>query len=140
MRYLVCSILVLFLGTANAEIYKWQNAAGQIGYGNVPPKGNTSVIEFIPKKTNTSAISEVVKNDDHITSEEREKKIAADMEKDKEIAVQNCNKSKEALQTLESGIRVVRYNAKGDKEILDDKARAIEMTRAKTSISDWCTK
>ena len=39
---------------------------------------------------------------------------------------ENCNRAKQAKATLDSGVRLATTNAKGEREILDDKARAVE--------------
>ena len=60
------------------------------------------------------------------------------IEAEKEMARQNCIRSRESVQMLESGVRISRVNAKGEKEVLDDKGRAEEMERAKKAVKDWC--
>lgn len=123
----------------HAEIYKWTDSNGRIGYGNIPPGGDSSVKSFVSKTRNPEPVVNNVSNTkEALSTEEREKKIAADREKEAKIASQNCSKSKESLQMLESGVRVVRYNAQGEREVLDDKTRTVEMENAKRSIKEWC--
>ena len=66
---------------------------------------------------------------------EVQKRIA----EEKEIARQNCVRSKESIQMLESGVRISRMSAKGERETLDDKGRAEELERAKKASKDWCS-
>ena len=42
---------------------------------------------------------------------------------------ENCNRAKQAKATLDTGVRVATTNAKGEREIMDDKARATETKR-----------
>jgi len=42
---------------------------------------------------------------------------------------ENCNRAKQAKATLDSGVRLATTNAKGEREIMDDKARTAEAKR-----------
>lgn len=50
----------------------------------------------------------------------------------------NCTRAKSQMATLESGIRIARSNAKGEREFLDDKQRADETRRARELIAADC--
>ncbi|WP_298433500.1 DUF4124 domain-containing protein [Ottowia sp.] len=50
----------------------------------------------------------------------------------------NCKRAQEAKATLDSGMRIARLNANGEREVLDDQARAVEMKRAQDIISADC--
>jgi hypothetical protein len=50
----------------------------------------------------------------------------------------NCARAKSQLATLESGMRLVRANDKGEREFLDDKQRADELKRSRDSIKSDC--
>jgi hypothetical protein len=50
----------------------------------------------------------------------------------------NCNRARTQMRTLDSGIRVVRANEKGEREILDDKQRADEVKRTQGIIASDC--
>jgi hypothetical protein len=49
-----------------------------------------------------------------------------------------CASARNHLQLLESGMRIVRYNAKGEQEVLDDKQRAEELRRTREVIAADC--
>ena len=51
---------------------------------------------------------------------------------------ENCSRAKAQLTTLDSGIRIARANANGEREFLDDKQRADETKRTKDVISADC--
>jgi hypothetical protein len=42
---------------------------------------------------------------------------------------ESCNRVKQAKATMDSGIRLATTNAKGEREVMDDKARAAEAKR-----------
>ena len=75
------------------------------------------------------------------------KKQAADAEAAKRRAeeeritkakVENCAIGKQAKASLDSGVRIGRTNAKGEREILDDAARAAETKRVQNIIDASC--
>ena len=50
----------------------------------------------------------------------------------------NCERAKRSKTTLESGVRMATTNAKGEREIMDDAARATESKRIKEIIQSSC--
>ncbi len=72
-------------------------------------------------------------------AEEAEKaKQAAEAQKLAQAKAENCGRARQAKATFDSGIRVARVNAQGEREIMDDKARAAEQERLKSVISADC--
>jgi len=63
---------------------------------------------------------------------EEEKRIAA-------LRAENCRRAQAAKAGLESGVRIARTNAKGEREILDDSGRAEEMRRTQAVIQSECS-
>jgi len=51
---------------------------------------------------------------------------------------ENCKAAMRAKKTLDSGVRVVQTNDKGEREILDDKQRAAEVKRLDTVVAKEC--
>jgi hypothetical protein len=51
---------------------------------------------------------------------------------------ENCTRARASLRSLEGGMRLARVNEKGEREILDDKARANEMQQARRAIGSDC--
>lgn len=52
--------------------------------------------------------------------------------------VENCARAKQAKTSFESGMRMVRTNEKGEREVLDDAARASEVKRIQSIIDSDC--
>lgn len=52
--------------------------------------------------------------------------------------IENCARAKQAKVTFESGVRVGRTNDKGEREIMDDAARAEELKRIQGIIATDC--
>ncbi len=78
---------------------------------------------------------------------EAKKKQATDAEAAKRKAeedrmararVENCARAKQGLTSVDSGIRISRSNASGEREILDDTARAVERKRIQSIMESDC--
>jgi hypothetical protein len=50
----------------------------------------------------------------------------------------NCQRARAQLRSLEDGMRLVRTNSQGEREVLDDKGRAEETARARSVIASEC--
>ena len=72
-------------------------------------------------------------------AEEAEKaKQAAEQQRIAQAKVENCNRARQGKATMDSGIRVARINAQGEREIMDDAARASEQQRLQSVIDSDC--
>lgn len=72
-------------------------------------------------------------------AEEAEKaEKAAEAAKLAKARTDNCARAKQGKATFDSGIRVARLNAQGEREIMDDKTRAAEQKRLQTVIDSDC--
>jgi hypothetical protein len=71
---------------------------------------------------------------------EKEKADKAKTEEDRQAAqrASNCRGARSQVASLESGLRVVRTNEKGEREVLDDRSRADELRRAREAITSDC--
>jgi hypothetical protein len=71
-------------------------------------------------------------------AEEETAKRRAEEEKQNAARADNCQRAKAQLRALDDGMRMARVNAKGEREILDDKGRAEESKRARDIIGSDC--
>lgn len=56
-------------------------------------------------------------------------RLKAEEQRIAQARTESCNRTKQAKATLDSGIRLATTNAKGEREVMDDKARAAEAKR-----------
>ncbi|MBC7941184.1 MAG: DUF4124 domain-containing protein [Chitinophagaceae bacterium] len=70
--------------------------------------------------------------------QEQAAKAKADEEKLAQQRAENCRRARGQQAALDSGQRMARVNDKGEREILDDKARAEESRRAREVIASDC--
>jgi hypothetical protein len=71
---------------------------------------------------------------------EQEQAARAKAEEEKVAAqrAENCRRARAHVATLETGQRIARVNERGEREILDDKARADEMRAARAVMASDC--
>ena len=75
-----------------------------------------------------------------LRKEEQGKTARAKAEAEKLAAqkADNCSRARNNLRGLADGLRVARVNDKGEREFLDDKARAEEVSRSQATINADC--
>lgn len=62
----------------------------------------------------------------------------AEEERINQAKAENCQRAKQAQKGLESGIRLSRINNQGEREIMDDAARAAEAKRIQSVVDSDC--
>lgn len=112
--------------------------------GVVPASATTPTAPAEATGTTTVAAPKVPARDEQL---EARRKQAEDAEKakkkseDERLAkarADNCERAKRSKVTMDSGIRIATTNAKGEREIMDDKARAQEKQRIDDIIRADC--
>lgn len=66
-------------------------------------------------------------------------KKKAEEERVAKIKAENCARAKQGIATFESGVRVSLTNANGEREIMDDKTRALEIKRLQGIMAAECS-
>ena len=69
---------------------------------------------------------------------EEKTKQEAETQKNAKIKAENCERARQGKATFDSGIRVAKVNTKGEREIMDDAARAAEQKRLQSIIESDC--
>lgn len=98
-------------------------AGGSAAPGNVPKL--SSVDKELEEKKKKTADAEAAKRK---ADEERVAKAKAD----------NCARARQAKATIDSGVRIARTNDKGEREVMEDAARAAEAKRVQGVITSDC--
>jgi len=158
--------LVMASSTAQAGLqWKWRDASGAIQYSDRPPPAGTPEQNILNRPpvsraavkaaeaasaASASAVAAAaqgvaVKASDPELEARRKKaeddkhaKQKAEEEKAAKQRAENCQRARGYQRTLQDGIRLSRTNAKGEREILDDKARAEEMQRTQEALQTNC--
>ncbi len=144
--------------------WKWKDSKGQVHISDLPPPRDVPDKDVMQRPAdtakraaataaaqasaaNTSAASAPAakpKVDPEIEArrvrqeQEQKAKDKAAEEKASAQRSDNCQRARQHLATLESGMRIARLNDKGEREIIDDKTRAEEMQRARQVMASEC--
>jgi hypothetical protein len=153
--------VIVSVGNAAAQQYKWTDRNGKVQYGDVPPAG----VKATPMRGPTAAPAPAAPAADAkggaakdagskgpLTPAEQEaeyRKRQAEAQKgqekeekaaqDAQAKRENCANAREQLRVLESGQRYARTDAKGERYYLDDDQRAAETARARKAVGEWCS-
>ena len=109
--------------TTSAAVEAPEAAAG------TPPAANTPKLPTVDKeleaKKKQAADAEAAKRN-------------AETERITKLKIENCARAKQAKATLDSGARMGRVNAAGEREVMDEAARAAEAKRIQTIMASEC--
>jgi len=161
----LATALLLAVLPAHAQ-WKWKDGKGQTHVSDLPPPRDVPEKDVLQRPADTArraaasasaaasgtAVAAVgvpgndgkPRTDPEIEArrkaieQEQKAKSKADEDKAAALRADNCQRAKQNLAGLDSGIRVARVNDKGEREFLDDKARADEAQRARQVIASEC--
>mgnify|MGYP003694323863 CR=1 FL=1 len=160
------AVLVLVSLPAEAQ-WKWKDTSGRIQYSDLPPPAGTPDQDILsrptaprrcrhrragrlgrrrPRSAPPWRSSAVMPKGVDPELEAKRKKAEDDVARQEEgragarrgRQADNCSRAQTQLRDLESGLRVIRTNEKGEREYLDDKQRAEETKHAKDMIAADC--
>jgi len=145
MRAIALIALLLPLA-AVAQVYTWKDATGKIHYSDQPPPDQGTQSRVLPTDSsdaaNPAAVKAAADRRLEANKEAKEKQdAAAKAAKDKadnEKRQQDCERARLDLQGLESGQIRFRMGANGEREGLDDSARAAEIANARRVVDATC--
>jgi len=159
---LTCAaILGALLAVPAQAQWKWRDKNGQTQYSDLPPPSGIAESDILqrPNSAQRAAPAAVVAasgaasgapalapkgSDPELEAKRRkaEQEVAAKKKaEDEKVAIakaDNCLRAKAQIRTLESGIRIARTNDKGEREFMDDTARAAEAKRTQDIIASDC--
>jgi hypothetical protein len=96
-------------------------------------KASASLATLAPKGQDATLEARKKAADDEAAA-----KKAAEAEHQARARRENCQRAKQAQNTLDSGIRIAQVNAKGERIIMDDAARAVETRRNQAILQTDC--
>lgn len=131
-----------------SAICKWKDEQGRVQYSDAPPPGvrcegtvsvppPTSSGAAAPPRSRTVQEQEMEFRKRRLEREEAEKK----QEKEKEVADakrQNCEYARAQLAGLQSGGRIARSDASGQRSFMSDEEIAAEAVKAQKMVDQYC--
>ena len=92
---------------------------------SIAPVKDTGIDKDLETKKKQAAAAELAKR-------------KADEERVTKAKIENCARSKQAKATFDSGVRISRTNAAGEREVLDEATRAAELKRIQAVMASDC--
>ena len=144
--------------------WKWYDKNRQVQYSDIPPPLGTPDKDIVqrpkiaqealttatPASGAASTVAAVTPKTVEPELEAKRRKVeqdaAARAKADAKVAeervaalrTENCNRARADIRTLDDGGRLARSNARGEREILDDRQRADELRRTRDLIAALC--
>lgn len=166
----LATVMALALAMPAAAQWKWRDATGRTQYSDLPPPPSVADKDILQRPaahppapapaaaaqpaSAASAIAAAASVPKGVDPElearrrkaEQEAQAKAKAEADKQAAAQaaakaeNCQRARSHLRLLEDGRRIATVNARGEREFMDDKARAAETKRTREIIAADCAR
>jgi Domain of unknown function (DUF4124) len=155
----LAALLGLTVSLPASAQWKWKDKSGQTQYSDLPPPPGVPDQDILLRPSSSSARRApppplvaassaplVAAHASDPELEARRKKAeqdVADKKKADEAKIaankaENCARARDAARTLDSGIRVARANAQGEREVMDDTMRASESKKAHDVMASDC--
>jgi hypothetical protein len=162
-RVLLVAIVASLAASLPAQAqWKWRDRSGIIQYSDRPPPPDVAQKDIIERPARVTepraaaasaasapaAVTASASAPSGVDPELEARRRKAEQEdtakrraEEAKLAAQradNCQRAQGQLRALEDGVRLVRTNEKGEREVLDDKGRAEETARARAVIAADC--
>jgi Domain of unknown function (DUF4124) len=140
--------------------WKWRDATGQVNVSDLPPPLSIPAKDILERppverkaapalRAPASGVPSLhslstPKNDPELEArrkralEEQAVQQRQQQEQADALRAENCRRAQSAQALLSDGQRVSRTNAQGEREVLDDAARAAELQRIRAVIASDC--
>jgi hypothetical protein len=164
---LSAALLGLTLALPAAAQWKWRDAHGQTQYSDLPPPPGVPEKDILQRPGGAAAarraaaasaatpaapasaasaapLAAARASDPELEAKRKQAEQEAAAKKkagDDKVAAaraESCKRAQAQMRTLDSGIRIARVNEKGEREIIDDTARAAETKRTQGVIASEC--
>jgi len=158
---LTCAaVLGALLAVPAQAQWKWRDRNGQTQYSDLPPPAGIAESDILQRPTAAQRTAPAAAtaasgaasgpslapkgSDPELEAKRRksEQDVAAKKKaEDEKVAIakaDNCLRAKAQVRTLDRGVRIARTNDKGEREFMDDAARAAETKRAQDIVASDC--
>jgi hypothetical protein len=155
---LALALLATVLLPAHAQ-WKWRDKGGQITASDLPPPRDIADKDILQRPDPSTrrpatpvpaaaasaaaapapvAVDRDLEARKQAAEQDTKTRAKADEMRLAAQRAENCNRARAHATALESGQRIARVNAQGEREVLDDKGRAEEMQRARQVMASEC--
>lgn len=148
---------LIFASTAAAaQTWQWKDASGNTIISDTPPPGNARssrsiggrtpavVSEKAPDAKGDNAPKSAAEKDMEFRKRQQEARERADKDAKEQQAArdkqENCERARRNLAALESERAISTLDEKGERQVLDNSGRQLEMERARRTMAETCGK
>ena len=163
LPFVACLLALAVAGAHAQSLWKWRDASGQLHISDTAPPPGTPAKNIIsspaggvvappsslspataPASTATgdpaaAALDKKKKATEQAKADQAKADKAELDAKNAAIRKDNCTRAQSALTALQSGQRIARVNAQGEREFLDDAALAQETKHAQDVVTSNCS-
>jgi hypothetical protein len=133
---------------AHAGVNKWVDSEGKVHYSDAPPpEAKTETVRNISGKGQADAPAtyspkSYAEREAEMKKSKLEKEGAAQKKAQEETNAKakqaNCEAARQNARSLESGGRIVTYDANGERTYMEDDARTQRLEEAREAASKYC--
>jgi len=156
MRFCLLILLLTFSIMANAEVHRWVDENNHIHYSDQPPPPSTNAKKLRSTSSSNEAAESgpstgkdtpaapktIAEREAELKKTQQAKKEAADKDAkkqaDEEATKAYCATAQQNLRALQEGIRVIEFDAKGERSYIDDEQRKQRIAKTQEEISKRC--
>ncbi len=156
LPFVACLLAIAAVDAHAQSVWKWRDASGQLHISDTAPPPGTPATNIVsgpmratapvasPKAATPGAsapdsdLDKKKKAADKDQADKEKADKAATDQKNAAIRADNCARATSAAAGIQSGVRLATTNAKGEREILDDTARAAELKHAQDIMAANC--
>lgn len=147
-RIPILAALALLSLPAHSQLYKWVDSQGKVHYSDTPPPAGAQKSKTIQAPSPAPAAPAAASGsggrsiaEQELEFKKRQVEAAQQQAKaDEEAKLKraNCDRAQSNLRTFQEGGRVFNYDAKGERQYIDDAARGAELKKWEQEVSKWC--
>ncbi len=149
-RILIFAATMAFATLALGQQYRWVDKDGRVQYGDAPPPGVSATRLKGPGAAPAAPAAESQTKGPLTPAEQdaafRKRQLEAGKEREKQAQAdqlardrqENCARAQAYLRSLESGTRIAKTDAKGERYFLDDAQVVQETSKARQSVKESC--
>ena len=147
--------MLLAASSATAQMYKWVDKDGKVRYGDTPPPGSKTSSVKAPQSGGAASApasgASDAKKGGPLTAAEQEQeyrkrrqeaekagKKTEQEQQAKSEKSEGCERTREYLNTLQSGQRIARTNPSGERYYMDENQVAQEVAKAQQAVQQAC--
>ncbi len=146
IRSLLGTLLLLAASQAQAAMYKWTDAQGQVQFGQFPPPGVAAEPVKPPPPpasrppTERPDVQERLRALEERKQQERERETEAREKREQAALVeQNCRNARASIRLLETGGNRLYRMPDGSVTRMDDQERQRRMNESKKYLAEHCS-